>query len=140
MSKTSKKTPKTLEERCNILLHVWMLKEKGRGEYKFCGGYWEVLYPLLQKYAPEKLKEYERMLPDTFDYFDPRVKAALDAGDEESNFRNAVNYMNDRISSLYTTSSVHQIELGDDEILAYVPNQNIDQNQYWGREDNSDLF
>ncbi len=139
MSKTNKKQPKPLDERCRILLRVWMTNEQGRGEYKYCGGYWEVLYPLLRKYAPEQLDSYERMLPENFDYFDDRVHEILDSGSEEKNFRNAVNYMNARMA-MYYPESVHHIEMGDDEILAYVPNQNIDQNDYWGREDNSGLF
>ncbi len=134
-------TPKkTLQERCKTLLGIWNANEDGSGQYKFTGGYWEVLYPLLKKYAPEELKRYQNLLSEEFNYFDERVKAKVDTGDEEQNFRNAVNYMNNRIRNMYAAGSEHQIDLGDDEIIAYLPNQNIDQNDYWGREDNSDLF
>lgn len=135
------KTPKkTLQERCKALLDIWNANEDGTGRYKYTGGYWEVLYPLLDKYAPGELARYEELLSEQFDYFNERVKAAIDTGNEEENFRNAVNYMNSRMQSMYTAGSIHQIDLGDDEILGYLPNQNIDQSEYWGREDNSDLF
>lgn len=132
-------TPMPLPEKCKVLLDTWMQEEKGTGEYKLVGGYWELLYPLFQKYAPEELQKYERATGEKFEHFNSEVREVLDAGDEETNFRNAVNYMIDWMRT-HPPGSVHHIDMPDDEILAYIPNQNIDQNDYWGREDNSDLF
>ena len=124
----------TTKEKCLQILDVWMQSEDGNGNYKLTGPYWEVLYPLLLKHAPEKLKQYESMLNDRFDYFDAEVKQAIDVGNEDQNYINAINYMNEMEDNFATTTYIHEVDLGNDRIKPYIPNQSIDENDYWGRE------
>lgn len=115
------------------LIKVLTLVEKGNGWYKMLGGYWELMYPMFVKYCPEELAQYENKLALKPDSFNVRVAKHLDTGSEEENYRRAVNYMNSRISEMYSPQDIHLIDMGNDEILAYLPNQEIDQSEYWGR-------
>jgi len=118
----------------NTLLDTWLKSENGEGLFRYAGGYWEVLLPILKKYAPDKLKRYENMLCEEFTYSNERVKELLDKGDEEKNIRNAVKYINHRIDSYCTPSEIHFIEDENGEIIPYMPNQSIDIDQYFGRD------
>ncbi len=117
-------------------LELLTVQEKGECAYKFFGGYWELAYPIFKKYAPEELKKYENKLPEEFDYFNPRVAEILASGDEITDWRNAVNYCNNRMGSYANPTDVDYItdpETGDD--IPYIPNQSIDAAQHFGRED-----
>jgi len=115
------------------LLKNWIAQDKGEGLYKYAGGYWELLYPIFKKYTPDLLKRYENMLMEDFSYFNDDVRNLLDTGDEETNILEAIQYINDRIDSMASPQDVHYIELEDDEIIPYIPNQNIDIDNFWGR-------
>jgi len=123
-----------VKELAESLINTWLRAENGEGLYKYAGGYWEVLLPILRKYVPKKLKMYENMLGVEFNYSNEKVKELLDAGDEETNMRNAIEYINNRIDSFYLPSEVHFIDDGNGEDIPYIPNQNIDINQYYGRD------
>ncbi|MCA0388486.1 MAG: hypothetical protein LCH52_08325 [Bacteroidetes bacterium] len=122
-----------IANKTKTLLKVLSRVEKGNGWYKMLGGYWELIYPMFVKYCPDDLANYERQLTLKPEHFNNRVAEQLDAGNEEENYRNAVNYMNSRISEMYSPQDIHLIDMGNDEILAYLPNQEIDQSEYWGR-------
>lgn len=123
----------TIQEKIKNLLKLWIATDNGQNLYKYTGGFWEVLYPLMQKYAPEELQEYESIV-GPFEYFDPSVKKAVQSGIEDTDFRNAITYMNSRLTCT-TSQDVHLIDLGEDSIVPYLPNQNIDKQHYWGREE-----
>jgi hypothetical protein len=125
---------KRIEEYCLLLLKVLTQNEKGNGWYKMLGGYWELIYPMLEKYQPERLKLYDKLLADELNYFNIRVYKNLDSGDEYENWQNAVRYMNERIANMNSPQDYHLIDLGNDEIISYIPNQPIDQEIYWGRD------
>lgn len=124
---------KKVSELSKSLLENWIAEETGEGLYKFTGGFWEVLYPILKKYQPELLKRYENLLGEEFEYFNPIVKELYDCHSDEQNIVNAINYMNERMSYA-TANEIYLIEIGGDELIPYMPNQNIDIQQYWGRE------
>lgn len=116
---------KTLSEKANLLLDVWIKSEDGSGQFKYTGYYWEVLHPILLKYCPEKLQQYEGILGYKFDYFDADVKEIVDSGSDEENYKNALDYMNWRIGSFAGVNDLHTLDMGDDEIIYYMPNQCI---------------
>lgn len=128
-----------MENKVNIkalsksLLENWIAQETGEGLYKFTGGFWEVLYPILKKYQPELLRKYENLLGEEFNNFNEKVKEIYDSFDEEQNIINAINYMNEKMR-YSTANEIQLIDIGDDELLPYLPNQNIDSKQYWGRD------
>jgi len=123
----------TIANKLKTLLSVLTKAEKGNGWYRMLGGYWEIIYPMFVKYCPEELAQYESKLALKPQNFNSRVANKLDAGNEEANFARAVNYMNSRIAEMYSPQDIHLIDMGNDEILAYLPNQEIDQSEYWGR-------
>ncbi|MFA3784139.1 hypothetical protein ABRY23_13855 [Melioribacteraceae bacterium 4301-Me] len=118
----------------NSILDSWIQGENGEGMYKYSGGYWEVLLPLFKKYVPEKLKSYENMLCEEFDYTNERVRKLLDSGDEEQNVRNAIKYINYRIDSMAGANDFHYIEDENGEDIPYIPNMYIDINDHFDRE------
>ncbi|GEM_PF-2436459 len=120
-----------IREATKNLLTTWLHNENGKGEYKITGGYWEVLYPILNKYQPNLLEEYESIVGG-FSYFDSEVKELFDQGSDLLNLVGTLLYMDERRNNL--PEDIHYIDLGNDEIKPYIPNQNIDLNNYWGRE------
>lgn len=124
----------TVKQLADSLLQNWNETENGEGLFKFTGGYWEVLHPILKKYAPKQLAEYEKAAGETFDYFNEEVKKSLATGDEETDIKNAIDYLNGRLEQYATANDVHIIDLGDDNIIPYMPNQDIDPSDYFGRE------
>ena len=125
-----------LHKSCKKQLELWISNYLQNGERTHCfaGGYWELLYPLFEKYAPSELKYYEDLICDEFSYFNPRVKEILDLGNEEKNYRKAIKYLNSRISfSDYDeVHYIHDPESGED--IPYLPNYYIDINSHYGRE------
>lgn len=116
-----------LEKRVQQFFNIVLLdQERGTGLFRYFGGYWEVIYPILKKYDPQDLNEYEGLLCDQFTYFNPEVKELLDAGDEESNWALGINYFNAR-RQYYSASDIHYIEPKDDEKdpIPYMPNQYV---------------
>jgi len=120
---------KTLKEKCDTVLRVWISNSDPEGEYKLTGGYWEVLYPLLKKHSPELLRMYENFVGE-FDYFNEEVRNHLSTGDEEKDFINAIGYMNARERMYATPMDRHAIDLGDDRIIYYIPNQSLDEDVF----------
>jgi hypothetical protein len=114
-----------IKEKCKSLIRVWIQQENGDGVYKLTGGYWEVLLPILEKYAPNELAEYGQLLGENFDIRNQQVKTLLDMGLEETNYKNALEFMNERIDMFATPQDPHYIDLGDDNIIAYIPNQAV---------------
>jgi hypothetical protein len=120
-----------IKDTTHSILTYWLNTEKGRGEYKRVGGYWEVLYPILKKYQPDLLSRYENIIGD-FNYFNEDVRKLFDQGNELYNLIASLQYMEER--KYNQPDDVHYIEIEEDEYLPYIPNQNIDSQQYWGRE------
>lgn len=117
----------------NTLLDNWISEDQGEGLYKLTGRFWEVLHPILKKYAPEKLVKYENIVGE-FEIFDERVKKLVDYDDELCNWiASVLNY-----NSRFSYSSVTDVDLvndpATDDDIAYLPNQVIDTNAYLGRE------
>lgn len=127
------KPEKFLRQRIKLYLQNLLQTDNGRKLYRQTGPYWENLYPVFKKYSPELLAEYER-LAGPFDYFNEQVKAEYDYKDDLLNFLAALAYQEMRYDTMQDASAIHFIEVGGNEI-AYMPNQNIDQNQYLGREE-----
>ncbi len=123
---------------CKELLRNWIAQEDGSGLYKYSGRYWEILYPLLQKHAPEELKQYEKTVGEEFNYFNEDVQRRIDKRNDEKNLKITLEYINSRIDNYSKPSDVDYIELPNEELLPYVPNQNIDVNQHFGREENEE--
>lgn len=122
-----------LEERVPMLLDTWIEVERGKKVFRQVGPYWEVLYTILKQYAPDEFKEYER-LAGPFDFFNEEVKKQYDYQDNLLNFMAALAYQEKRYQSFSDAADLHIIELNGKD-YTYLPNQNIDQNQYFGRED-----
>jgi hypothetical protein len=122
-----------LKDRTKLYLLNLLEVDQGRNFYKQTGPYWENLYLVLKKYAPEQLAEYERQA-GPFDYFNEEVRTEYDFKDDLLNFMAALAYQQERFDSRQIPDEVHYIELGDNEEFVYVPNQSIDQDQYSGRE------
>ncbi|MBN1639524.1 MAG: hypothetical protein JW866_11180, partial [Ignavibacteriales bacterium] len=101
--------------------------------FKFTGMFWEVLCPLLKKYAPEKFKELERR-QGPFGYFDENVREEIDYKNDILNFMAALRYMNERIDMMYTPDDIHYIEIDGDD-YPYMPNQWLDKDFILGRGD-----
>lgn len=123
-----------LKDRTKLYLQNLLETDNGKKLYRQTGPYWENLYPVLQKYTPELLAEYERQT-GPFDYFNEEVKAEYDHKDDLLNFMAALAYQGMRYDTMQRPEDVHLIELGEIDDYAYIPNQNIDQAQYLGREE-----
>lgn len=125
-----------LSDVCPKIINNWIDNYDKFGElmHNYTGGYWEVLYPVLKKYAPEKLEEYAKLIGQEFEIFNERVKELVDSGDEMTNYKNAIEYLNACFS--YTNcNDVHYVaDEENDEDIPYLPNQNIDIKQHLGRE------
>jgi hypothetical protein len=123
-----------LKDRTMLFLQNLLETDNGKKLYRQTGPYWETLYPVFKKYAPQELlAEYERRA-GPFDYFNEAVKAEYDYKDDLLNFMAALKYQETRFDTMQSPEDVHLIEL-DGEEYAYIPNQNIDQDQYFGRGD-----
>lgn len=132
------KTPEEfISDTANTLLDVWIKTDNGQGLFRYTGGFWEVLYPILKKEAPEKLKEYENIVGE-LDHFNPQIKEQFDYQSDLLNLLGALRYMNERADRFHSADEAHIIEIededGDSIDIAYIPNQSIDQGQYFGRE------
>lgn len=114
-----------IDEKCKQLLRLWISHENGEGHYKLTGAYWEVLLPILEKYAPDELEVYSQYVGEDFDLQNLQVKQTVDKGIEDTNYRNAIKYLNHRMDSYATPQDPHYVDLGDDNIVAYIPNQAI---------------
>lgn len=119
----------SMPDRVKQFLNLMNSQENGERLYKYLGGYWEVIYPMFLKYAPEELKTYENTAVEEFVNFNPRVKELLDAGNEEENWANAINYYNGRLK-YYNASDQHIIEIDydlmkddEDDYIGYIPNE-----------------
>jgi len=123
-----------LKDRTKLWLQNLLETDNGKKIYRQTGPYWENLYPIFEKYTPELLAEYERQA-GPFDYFNEAVKAEYDYKEDLLNFLAALAYMEMRYDNLQRPDDVHFIELGENDNYVYMPNQNIDQNQYLGREE-----
>jgi hypothetical protein len=117
-----------IEKLTRTLLEIWLSTESGEGLFRFTGGYWEVLYPILQKYQPRLLKQYESLLGEEFSFFNEEVREKLTTNDELQDLENAINYYNERIG-VATADTTHTIELDGDKTIEYMPNQNLDYSQ-----------
>lgn len=122
-----------LKEKVKQLLNTWIQTEDGTGTFKLTGPYWEVLYPVLKKYEPELLQQYENKLYEVFEYFNEEVRTKVSTGDEEQDYINAINYMNAREQQYANNGDVHYVDFNGDD-YAYIPNESIDQNEHFGRE------
>jgi hypothetical protein len=120
-----------LRDRTKMYLLNLMEVDQGRKFYKQTGPYWETLYPVLKKYAPLQLAVYERQA-GPFDYWNEAVKTEYDYKDDLLNFMAALAYQEVRFDAMYTPEDVHILEIDGDD-YAYIPNQNIDQAQFFGR-------
>lgn len=90
----------------------------------------------MEKYEPELLKEYSKLIGEEFDYFNDKVRELLTTGDELKDLENAIEYFQNRIGSYAGVNDIHHIEDEEnDETIPYMPNQNIDSKVYFGRED-----
>jgi hypothetical protein len=123
-----------VSEAVNSLLDTWLTNERGQGEYKQTGGFWEALHPILFKIAPQKAGKYENVVGG-FTEFDDKVKDLFDEGSDIYNVLGALLYIKERENSFATPQDIHQIDLGNDEIMPYIPNQSINSKDFWGRED-----
>ncbi|MDQ7818658.1 MAG: hypothetical protein RDU14_16655 [Melioribacteraceae bacterium] len=123
-----------LKDRVKLSLQTLVETDNGRKLYRQAGPYWENVYPVFKKYAPELLAEYERQA-GPFDYFNEAVKAEYDYKDDLLNFMAATAYQEMRYDTMQRPEDVHIIELDGNDDFAYIPNQNIDQAQYLGREE-----
>jgi hypothetical protein len=115
-----------LKSKCDNLLNTWINNNEPDGEYKLTGPYWEVLYPILKTHSPELLKKYEGIVGE-FDYFNEEVKNKFSTGIDELDFKNAISYMNAREKNYSTPNETHQVDLGDDRVISYLPNQSMDE-------------
>lgn len=118
-----------LKSKCDNLLSTWIENADPQGEYKLTGGYWEVLYPILKTHSPELLKKYEGIVGE-FDYFNEEVKNKLSSGLDETDFKNALDYMNAQENNFGTPAEKHYIDMGNDRVIAYIANQNLDENVF----------
>jgi len=118
-----------LKEKCKALLNLWL--NTGNDAFKQVGPYWEVLNPLLAKYAPDEYERYSNLVGG-LDYVDKDVLSAYNYNDEILNFMAALAYMGMRQASMQSQNDVHLIELRGNEI-PYIPNQRIDPDYYNGR-------
>lgn len=112
-----------LSEKCRRLLLQWRANEQGEGLFRLTGPYWEVLYPILLKYAPNQLHAYENLIMEEFEVFNDDVKEVVDVGNEEKNYRNAIKYMNAREDMYATPLDPHYITIKNGDELEYIPNR-----------------
>jgi hypothetical protein len=122
-----------LKDRTKLFLQNLLETDNGRKLYRQTGPYWENLYPVFKKYAPELLAEYERQA-GPFDYFNEAVKVEYDYKNDLLNFMAALAYQGMRYDTMQNPEDVHILEIDGDD-YAYIPNQNIDQDQHFGRGD-----
>jgi len=118
-----------LKNKCDNLLRTWIENADPQGEYKLTGGYWEVLYPILKTHSPELLKKYEDIVGE-FDTFNEDVRNKLSTGLDETDFKNALEYMQAQEKNFGTPADRHNIDLGNDNVIAYIANQNLDENVF----------
>lgn len=123
-----------LKDRTKLYLLNLLETDENGTFYKQTGPYWETFYEVLKKYAPFQLDAYERRA-GKFTYFDERVRAEYDYKDDLLNFMAALAYQGMRYDTMQNPDEVHLIELGEEDDYAYMPNQSIDQDQYFGRGD-----
>ncbi len=119
-----------MEKKCKELLKLWLTLPENT--FKYSGPYWEALKQVLKKYAPEEFGKYEAFA-GPFEYENGDVLKAYDLGDDESNFEAAMEYIGIRQNSMLQPDSAHIIEV-DGEDMAYIPNERMDQDEYFGRE------
>lgn len=121
-----------IKDRANQLLDIWIEQESGQELYKNIGPYFEVFYPILKKYVPEKLTEYEKKVKQ-IDFFNEEVKKEYDYNSDIINFIASLSYLEEANLSNHFTQDVHYILLNNNTV-PYMPNSNIDINQYLGRD------
>lgn len=121
------------KEKVKDLLENWLDQETGEGLFKFTGMFWEALHPLMQKHQPELLAKYSNLLGESFDYFNPKVKALCAGLTEEELLSKTLDYYSARLE-YSTANDPHILSFDEDDVVAYLPNQSIDQGQYFGRE------
>ena len=121
-----------LADRTKLYLQNLLQTDNGQKLFRQTGPYWETLYFILQKYAPAELVVYERFA-GPFNSFDETVKAEYDHKDDLLNFMAALAYQEMRFDTLQNPDEVHILEVDNDD-YAYIPNQNIDQERYFGRD------
>ena len=90
--------------------------------FRLTGPYWEVLHPILLKYAPTDLCRYENLRIEVFEIFNDEIKVLVDTGNEEKNYRNAIKYMGSRIDMYTLPSDYHYIDLKSGDSVKYMPN------------------
>ena len=120
---------KKIKELTKKLLSIWINNETGEGLFRFTGGYWEVLQPILKKYQPELLKTYENLICEEFTIFNPEVRNAITTNNELKDLENALNYYNNRIG-IATAFTTHTIELKNDVVIEYMPNRFVEYDNY----------
>lgn len=121
-----------LKDRTKLYLQNLLQTDNGMKLFRQAGPYWETFCPILKKYAPAELAVYERFA-GPFDYFNEKVKAEYDHKNDLLNFLAALAYQEMRYNTMQNPNEVHLIEV-DGEEIPYMPNQNIDVDQYFGRE------
>ncbi len=126
---------KFIEKKASQLLNIWIEHDKGEEFYKNTGPYFEVFYEILKKYVPEKLLEYEKLIKP-IDFFSEEVKREYNYNSDILNFMASLSYLSEREMNISSPQDVHYIELGGIEV-PYMPNSNIDKNQFLGREGNA---
>lgn len=125
-----------ITKKLNSLLNELYSSERGSGQYRLLGPWFEVVYPLFRKYIPEKLKSYECLLWEPVELFNQEIARLVDKGSESKNLNAGYRYYKQMISIYATPETVHQIDdPRTEDTLAYIPNQYVDQSDYWGRED-----
>lgn len=122
----------SLEEKCKQLLNLW-ISQNAKGIFKMTGPYWEVLYPILLKYAPAELKKYEIIAGEKFITFNEKVKQLVESGDEDADFGHAITFLNQQLDNYAVPNDMHFVDI-DGETIQYLPNQ-IENKDYWGREE-----
>lgn len=124
----------TVKEHCGNILRLLQHNEElyHNKEYKHFGGYWELVLPLLRQYFPERLRAYEKECSENFTQQNLTVKGFLDEEDDLTNITNAIEYFRVRQSGNYA-GEPHYITIGDEDI-AYIPNESVDQDTHFGRE------
>lgn len=120
-----------IRKKAHELVKILSEHDGGRKLFQLFGPYWEHLYPILEKYVPDMLKNYSK-IAGPFNAFNDAVKETFDYGSEILNFMAALQYYDQRITGLHTPEEVHILEINDDD-YPYLPNQYVDKS-YLGRE------
>lgn len=120
------KTPEEyLKLLSKMLLELWdSPDQKYRKYYRYAGPYWEILHDILEKNAPEQLKEFERA-EGPFTYFNEDVKKEYTTGKEHYDLFLAINYIKYRMQ-FHLVEQVHIVEVGDNLDYPVMPNQSLD--------------